>query len=80
MTLKGHSRSFEVTNTFLAITLDWMKVEACNWCHCVPLVITRLVICNMTYFSHVDLDLDLDPRSNFEFDLNRSKVVYFEPL
>ena len=33
----------------------------------------------MTYFSYVDLNVDLDLGSNFEFDLNRSKAVYFEP-
>ena len=54
-----------------------MEVEIRNWCHCVRFVITRLLVCSLTYLSHVDLDLDL--RLNFECDLTRSRLVCFEP-
>ena len=42
--------------------------------HCVSLVETLQMICNMTYLG--DLDLDLDLRSNFDLDILRSKSIF----
>ena len=52
--LKGHQRSLHATNSFLLLsrTLDSKKIECWVWLHCVCLVKTHRLICNMTYFGH----------------------------
>ena len=42
-------RSFEATNRFLPITLDWKEIERWCWPHCVCLAETHRLICNMTF-------------------------------
>ena len=51
--LKGHPRSFEATNSFLPITLDWKEIERWGWPHCVCLAETHRLICNMTFSGQV---------------------------
>ena len=61
-------RSFKVTNTFLSITRDTNNIETRKWSQNVCLVNTHLLICSLTYLCHLDIDLGLDPGSNFWFD------------
>ena len=50
--LKGHQRSLEATHMYLPITLDWKEIERWGWLHCVCLIKTCRLICNMIYFGH----------------------------
>ena len=50
--LKRHLRSPKVTNHFLPITFAAKEVETWKWFHCVSLVKTHRLICNMTYLGH----------------------------
>ena len=56
-----------------------MKIEKWKWHHCICLVDTHRSIWNLTYLSDLDLDRDLDLRSNFENYLPRSSSTCFEP-
>ena len=76
---QGHLRSHGVTDGFLPITFDRVKIEKWKWHHCVCLVNTHRSIWNLTYLSDLDLDRDLDLRSNFENYLPRSSSTCFEP-
>ena len=57
VTCAGHVTSSKVTNSLLAITLERKEIQRRGWSHCVCLVKTVLVTCNMTYFTghHVTL-------------------------
>ena len=75
---KGHLRSSEVANTFLSITFDKKELQPCAWSHCVCLVKTHWLICNMTYFDLFGSQRDLDLRSSFQLDLSRSTCMCFD--
>ena len=57
--LKGHQRSLEATNIFLSINLHWNDIEYWQWLHCVCLIKTHRLICNMAYFDWSLRDLNL---------------------
>ena len=76
---KGHRGRVEAISgygEFLPITFDWKEIQRRGWSLCVSLVETLQMICNMTYLGDLNLGLDLDPRSNFDLDLLRSKSIY----
>ena len=51
VTCSGHVTSSNVTNILLAIILERKDIQRRGWPHCVCLVKTVLVTCNMTYFT-----------------------------
>ena len=50
--LECHQRSLEATDSFLSVTLDCKEIEHWGWLHCVCLIKTHQLICNMTYFGY----------------------------
>ena len=47
---RAHSEAISSYAEFLPITFDYKKIQTCGWSHCVSLVDTRRMTCNMTYF------------------------------
>ena len=76
---QGHLRSQRGHRGLLPITFDRVKIEKWKWRQCLCLVQTHRSIWNVTYLSDLDLDRDLDLRSNFENDLSRSSSICSEP-
>ena len=68
--------SFEVTNSFffLLIIHEWKALQTQEWSHCVRLVKTHRLICNMTYLGQHVTSRDLDLRSNFDLTLQGHQV------
>ena len=50
--LKGHQRSLEAANSFFFVNNSEKRDRTLGWLHCVCVIKTRRLICNMTYFSH----------------------------
>ena len=76
---QGHLRSLGVTDGFLPITFDRVKIQNWKWRQCVCLVNTHRLIWNSTHLGHIGSPRDLDLRSNFENYLSRSSSTCFEP-
>jgi len=76
---QGHLRSLGVTDGFLPITFDRVKIQNWKWRQCVCLVNTHRLIWNLTHLGHIGSPRDLDLRSNFENYLLRSSSTCFEP-
>ena len=79
---EGHLRSHKVTIRFSPITRDIMEIETRKWCETTCLVKTLRKICISTYFGHNLSWPDMiwsDLWSNFEIDLSRWKITFFEP-
>ena len=71
--------SSQVTKTFTSITLHRIEIEPWARCHCVCLVKTHRMICNMIYLGHLSGQVIWpDPRSIFQIDLSWSKCTYFD--
>jgi len=62
---QGHLRSHGVTDGFLPITFDRVKIEKLKWPGCACLVKTHRLKGNMTYIGHIGSPRDLDLRSFF---------------
>ena len=62
----GRMTSSEVTNRLLLIIHEWKQLQIRAWSHCVSLVKTHRLICNMTYLGQHVASRELDLRSNFE--------------
>ena len=71
--------SSQVTKTFTWITFHRIEIEPWARCHCVCLVKTHRMICNMTYLGHLSGQVIWpDLRSNFQIDLSGSKCTCFD--
>ena len=69
----------QVIRTFTSTTLDRIETEPWATCHCVCLIKTRRMICNMTYLGHLLGQVILpDLRSNFHINLSWSKFTCFD--
>jgi len=76
---QGHLRSQRGHRGLLPITFDRVKIEKWKWRQCLCLVHTHRSIWNLTYLSDLDLDRDLDLRSNLENNFLRSSSICSEP-
>ena len=70
--------SSQATEMLTPITLGRIELEKCRRCHCVVLVMTHRLICNMTYLGHLSGPTTwLDLRSGIRIDLFGSKFECF---
>ena len=71
--------SSQVNKTFTSITPHRISVEPWSRCHCVCLVKTHRLICNMTYLGRLSGQV-IWPylRLNFQIDLPGSKCICFD--
>ena len=72
----GRMTSSEITNRFLLIIHEWEELQTREWSHCVRLVKTHRLICNMTYLGQHVTSRDLDLRSNFDMTFKVTSYIF----
>ena len=77
--ITGHMTSSQVTKIFTSITPHRIGLQPWEMCHCVCLVKTHRMMCNMIYLGHSSGQVIWpDLRSNFQIDLSGSRCICFD--